>query len=84
MSATICPVTPEFAAEVGDVDLGNLTDTDLDAIKRAFWKHAVLIFRCTMHRGTDYDDLRWVRDMRRTTVSDIANTCEQAGISIPA
>ena len=20
--------------------------------------------RCTMHRGTDYDDLRWVRDMR--------------------
>jgi alpha-ketoglutarate-dependent 2,4-dichlorophenoxyacetate dioxygenase len=36
--------------------------------------------RCTMHRGTDYDDLRWVRDMRRVTVSDIANTCEQAGV----
>jgi len=35
--------------------------------------------RCTMHRGTDYDDLRWVRDMRRVTVSDVANTCEQAG-----
>jgi alpha-ketoglutarate-dependent 2,4-dichlorophenoxyacetate dioxygenase len=40
--------------------------------------------RCTMHRGRDYDDLRWVRDMRRTTVSDIANTCEQAGIAVPA
>jgi alpha-ketoglutarate-dependent 2,4-dichlorophenoxyacetate dioxygenase len=40
--------------------------------------------RCTMHRGTDYDDLRFVRDMRRTTVSDVANTCEQAGIAIPA
>lgn len=40
--------------------------------------------RCTMHRGTDYDDLRWVRDMRRTTVSDIANTCEQAGVAVPA
>ena len=40
--------------------------------------------RCTMHRGTDYDDLRWVRDMHRTTVSDIANTCEQAGVAIPA
>ena len=40
--------------------------------------------RCTMHRGTDYDDLRWVRDMRRATVSDIANTCEQEGVSIPA
>ena len=40
--------------------------------------------RCTMHRGTDYDDLRWVRDMRRATVSDVANTCEQEGVSIPA
>jgi alpha-ketoglutarate-dependent 2,4-dichlorophenoxyacetate dioxygenase len=40
--------------------------------------------RCTMHRGTDYDDLRWVRDMRRATVSDVANTCEQAGIALPA
>jgi len=37
--------------------------------------------RCTLHRGTDYDDLRWVRDMRRVTVCDIANTCEQAGVS---
>jgi len=40
--------------------------------------------RCTMHRGTDYDDLRWVRDMQRATVCDIANTCEQEGIAIPA
>lgn len=40
--------------------------------------------RCTMHRGTDYDDLRWVRDMRRTTVSDVANSCEQAGVPVPA
>lgn len=39
--------------------------------------------RCTMHRGTDFDDLRWVRDMHRATVSDIANTCEQEGIAIP-
>ncbi len=40
--------------------------------------------RCTMHRGTDYDDLRWVRDMRRATVSDVANTCEQEGVALPA
>jgi alpha-ketoglutarate-dependent 2,4-dichlorophenoxyacetate dioxygenase len=39
--------------------------------------------RCTMHRGTDYDDLRWVRDMRRVTVSDVGNTCEQAGVADP-
>jgi alpha-ketoglutarate-dependent 2,4-dichlorophenoxyacetate dioxygenase len=38
--------------------------------------------RCTMHRGTDYDDLRWTRDMHRATVSDIANTCEQEGVAI--
>jgi len=40
--------------------------------------------RCTLHRGTDYDDLRWVRDMRRATVSDVANTCEQEGVAVPA
>ena len=40
--------------------------------------------RCTMHRGTDYDDLRWIRDMRRATVSDVANTCQQEGIALPA
>ncbi len=37
--------------------------------------------RCTMHRGTDYDDLRYVRDMRRVTVSDVANTCVQGGVA---
>ena len=40
--------------------------------------------RCTMHRGTDYDDLRWVRDMRRVTISDVANSCEQEGVTLPA
>jgi alpha-ketoglutarate-dependent 2,4-dichlorophenoxyacetate dioxygenase len=38
--------------------------------------------RCTMHRGTDFDDLRWTRDMRRATVSDLANTCEQQGMVV--
>jgi len=40
--------------------------------------------RCTMHRGTDYDDMRWIRDMRRVTVSDVANTCAAAGITVAA
>jgi len=47
------------------------------------WRQHDLVMwddRCTMHRGGDYDDLRWVRDMHRATVSDIANTCEQAGV----
>jgi alpha-ketoglutarate-dependent 2,4-dichlorophenoxyacetate dioxygenase len=40
--------------------------------------------RCTMHRGTDYDDLRWVRDMQRVTISDVANSCEQEGVTAAA
>jgi alpha-ketoglutarate-dependent 2,4-dichlorophenoxyacetate dioxygenase len=32
--------------------------------------------RCTMHRGTEFDDMRWKRDMARATVSDVANTVE--------
>jgi len=40
--------------------------------------------RCTLHRGTDYDDQRWKRDMQRATVSDVANSCEQEGVRISA
>jgi alpha-ketoglutarate-dependent 2,4-dichlorophenoxyacetate dioxygenase len=51
------------------------------------WRvHDLIIWdnRCTMHRGTDFDDLRWKRDIQRATVSDIANSCEQAGVAIEA
>ena len=51
------------------------------------WRvHDLVIWdnRCTMHRGTEFDDLRWKRDVQRATVSDIANTCEQAGIAVEA
>jgi len=51
------------------------------------WRvHDLVIWdnRSTMHRGTDFDDLRWKRDMQRATVCDIANSCEQAGIAIEA
>jgi alpha-ketoglutarate-dependent 2,4-dichlorophenoxyacetate dioxygenase len=37
--------------------------------------------RCTMHRGTPFDDLRWKRDVQGATVSDIANSCIQEGIA---
>ena len=40
--------------------------------------------RCTMHRGTAFDDLRWKRDVQRATVCDVANSCEQEGITIAA
>lgn len=51
------------------------------------WRvHDLVIWdnRCTMHRGTEFDDLRWKRDVQRATVCDVANSCEQAGISIAA
>ncbi len=40
--------------------------------------------RCTMHRGTRFDDLRWKRDVQRATVSDVANSCAQEGIAVAA
>ena len=40
--------------------------------------------RCTMHRGTDYDDLRHRRDMMRATVSDEVNSCEREGLTVAA
>ena len=51
------------------------------------WRvHDLVIWddRCTMHRGTGFDDLRWQRDLQRATVSDIANSCEQEGIAVAA
>ncbi|NKB48931.1 MAG: TauD/TfdA family dioxygenase [Alphaproteobacteria bacterium] len=38
--------------------------------------------RCTMHRGLAFDDLRYKRNMQRTTVRDFAPTCEQEGIAL--
>ncbi len=40
--------------------------------------------RCTMHRGLEFDDQRYQRDMRRATVSDVAPTCEQMGLAVAA
>src|SRR6185295_13859805 len=45
MAPAIYPITPGFAAEVGDVDLAKpLSSEDETAIKRAFWTYAVLVF----------------------------------------
>ncbi|MCP5150614.1 MAG: TauD/TfdA family dioxygenase [Ectothiorhodospiraceae bacterium] len=40
--------------------------------------------RCVLHRATEYDDLRYPRDMLRATVSDEINSCERAGVAVPA
>src|SRR5215472_13851327 len=45
MAITVYPITPSFAAEIGDVDLARPIDpTDVQAIKDAFTQYAVLIF----------------------------------------
>jgi alpha-ketoglutarate-dependent 2,4-dichlorophenoxyacetate dioxygenase len=45
MAITVCPITPQFVAEIGDVDLSKtLTPADLSAIKGAFATYAVLVF----------------------------------------
>ena len=52
MTITVQPITPDFAAEVGDVDLGRpLAADDLAAIRAAFTKYAVLVFP-----DQDFDD----------------------------
>src|SRR5499427_1833938 len=45
MAITVCPVTPGFVAEIGDIDLSTTLDpADLLAVKEAFTTYAVLIF----------------------------------------
>ena len=45
MAITVLPITPHFAAEVGDVRLSKpLAAEDLSAVRAAFTKYAVLVF----------------------------------------
>ena len=39
--------------------------------------------RCTMHRGTDFEDTRWVRDLQRVTTSDRSDAFGVAEASRP-
>ncbi len=45
MAITIAPITPDFAAEIGDIDLRHpLSEPDLQAVREAFATYAVLVF----------------------------------------
>jgi alpha-ketoglutarate-dependent 2,4-dichlorophenoxyacetate dioxygenase len=49
-------------------------------VYRHCWRVGDLVVwdnRCTLHRARPYDDLRYRRDMRRTTVEDSAPTLEE-------
>jgi alpha-ketoglutarate-dependent 2,4-dichlorophenoxyacetate dioxygenase len=64
-----------LADEQTDALLRDLTNL---ATQRQFvythrWRVGDLVLwdnRCTMHRGTEFDDMRWRRDMQRVTTSD--------------
>jgi alpha-ketoglutarate-dependent 2,4-dichlorophenoxyacetate dioxygenase len=55
-----------------------LSELTTHATQRQFvyihrWRIGDLVMwdnRCTMHRGNEFDDLRWPRDMQRATTSD--------------
>jgi len=83
---SIVGIAPEKAHALVDELVAHATQRQFVYTHR--WRlHDLVMWddRCTMHRGTEFDDLRWVRDMHRATVSDIANTCEQVvGESVAA
>jgi alpha-ketoglutarate-dependent 2,4-dichlorophenoxyacetate dioxygenase len=61
--------------EEAEALLKELTDhaTQRQFIYTHRWRVGDLVMwdnRCTMHRGTEFDDLRWPRDMQRATTSD--------------
>lgn len=81
----ICGMPDAEGRALIDELIGHVTQRQFVYTHR--WRPHELVMwdnRCTMHRGTDFDDLRWVRDMRRVTVSDVANSCEQEGVPVPA
>ena len=75
-----------------DAEAGALVDelvahaTRPEYVHRHRWRVGDVVMwdnRCTMHHVTDYDDLRWPRDYKRATISDVANTLVQEGVAIP-
>ena len=68
----------------GNALLRELTDV---ATQPAFvhshaWREGDLVIwdnRCTLHRATEFDDVRYIRDMRRTTVDEYAPVWANVG-----
>ncbi len=61
--------------------------TDRQFVYTHRWRVGDLVMwdnRCTMHRGTEYDDTRWPRDMQRATTSDRADAFGQIEAPVAA
>jgi alpha-ketoglutarate-dependent 2,4-dichlorophenoxyacetate dioxygenase len=69
-----------------------LSELSAHATQRQFvhthrWRVGDLVMwdnRCTMHRGTEFDDMRWRRDMQRVTTSDRTDAFGSAETPAPA
>ena len=94
---TIQPIHTDFAAEVFDIDLSKkLSNEDINSIKEAFWKHAVLVFpdqNLSLDQHVDFATLFGPIEMNVNTyqeevkkhrfdyrVSDISNLDEEDNI----
>ena len=86
MTVTVQPTTPNFAAEVGDVDLARpLGADDLAAIRAAFTKYAVLVF--PDQTFTDDSQLDFARNfgpLKNTYNGVMATTGDAVLLFLPA
>jgi alpha-ketoglutarate-dependent 2,4-dichlorophenoxyacetate dioxygenase len=78
-----------WPAEQGRALLAELTAfaTEPRFVYQHHWRAGDLLVwdnRCTLHRGRPFDDASARRDMRRTTVEDVAPTLEQPGVALAA
>jgi alpha-ketoglutarate-dependent 2,4-dichlorophenoxyacetate dioxygenase len=78
-----------WPAEQGRTLLNELTAfaTERRFVYQHHWRAGDLLVwdnRCTLHRGRPFDDASARRDMRRTTVEDVAPTLEQPGVALAA
>jgi alpha-ketoglutarate-dependent taurine dioxygenase len=79
MAITVQPVTPDFAAEIGDADLSApLSSSDAADIKDAFTKYAVLIFPDQHLSADQHLDFAQLFGPLETTIQRCARTKNSA------
>jgi alpha-ketoglutarate-dependent taurine dioxygenase len=83
MAIAVYPVTPSFAAEIGDIDLSEqIAPADLQAIKEAFTQYAVLIFpnqHLSQDQHLDFARYFGIRSPRRRSRAASAGEAEHPG-----
>ena len=61
---TVSPLTPAIGAEIGNVDLGQVTDQEIADIRAALLKHKVVFFReQTLSQAQHISLARWFGEL---------------------